>query len=118
MQPVYTIYMYMYTILGVDATTQKLIDDMSAPLEAIKSEVVGRSLVHMEGDPIQCRLRECNTGTTTGHVDNILNGFNCVYLDLNHYIDTNMVIFFNVKIHWYLEFSNFKNFMFFRRMLK
>ncbi|XP_052809054.1 snake venom 5'-nucleotidase-like [Mya arenaria] len=45
-----------------DSDTERKLTEMKRPLEAIKSRIVGRTLVQMEGDPIQCRLRECNSG--------------------------------------------------------
>ena len=36
---------------------------MKKPLERTKAKIVGSTAVRLEGDPIQCRLRECNSGT-------------------------------------------------------
>ena len=57
---------------------------MKEPLEETKAEIVGSTAVRLEGDRIQCRLRECNTGT----------------LNLQH-LCTPMhyaVIFYNIKL--------------------
>lgn len=45
-----------------DPDTLAVIERMKKPLEQIKARIVGRTAVRLEGDPIQCRLRECNTG--------------------------------------------------------
>ncbi|KAL4232880.1 5'-nucleotidase [Mactra antiquata] len=45
-----------------DPATLAIINEMKKPLDKLKAEVVGRTTVRLEGDPNQCRLRECNTG--------------------------------------------------------
>ncbi|XP_060560431.1 snake venom 5'-nucleotidase-like [Ruditapes philippinarum] len=45
-----------------DQETLNVINEMKKPLEAMKAQIVGRTVVKLEGDPIQCRLRECNSG--------------------------------------------------------
>ena len=40
------------------------IERMKNPLERTKAKIVGSTAVRLEGDPIQCRLQECNTGTS------------------------------------------------------
>ena len=56
---------------------------MKVPLERTKAKIVGSTAVRLEGDPIQCRLRECNSGMSNlsycicseVDMDVILNGF-------------------------------------------
>ncbi|XP_045195357.2 snake venom 5'-nucleotidase-like [Mercenaria mercenaria] len=45
-----------------DPATLEVINKMKKPLEKIKAQIVGRTVVRLQGDPIQCRLRECNSG--------------------------------------------------------
>ncbi|KAH3736665.1 hypothetical protein DPMN_043238 [Dreissena polymorpha] len=45
-----------------DNETEAIIQAMKKPLDEIKKQIVGRTVVKLEGDPIQCRLRECNSG--------------------------------------------------------
>ena len=38
------------------------IERMKKPLEVTRAKIIGSTAVRLEGDPIQCRLRECNSG--------------------------------------------------------
>lgn len=45
-----------------DPDTKALVDTMGAELEAVKNELVGKTLVTLDGERESCRLKECNLG--------------------------------------------------------
>ena len=46
----------------LDVQTLADIERMKKPLERTRAKIVGSTAVRLEGDPAQCRVRECNTG--------------------------------------------------------
>ena len=51
-----------YFFLCLDPQTLADIERMKKPLERTRAKIVGSTAVMLEGDPAQCRVRECNTG--------------------------------------------------------
>ena len=47
----------------VDPETKAIVDILGAELEAVKNELVGETLVTLDGERTSCRLKECNIGT-------------------------------------------------------
>ena len=49
-------------VLYLDPATKVYVDRMAAELDALRSELVGESLVTLDGERSSCRLKECNLG--------------------------------------------------------
>lgn len=50
-------------VIFTDPTVKQVVDTMFLEIENSTKEVIGRTLVKMEGSRSMCRLRECNMGT-------------------------------------------------------
>ena len=48
--------------LCLDPATKVFVDRMAAELDALRRELVGETLVTLDGERASCRLKECNLG--------------------------------------------------------
>ena len=49
-------------LILLDPDTKAIVDGWANELDAVKSEVVGETLVTLDGERTSCRLKECNLG--------------------------------------------------------
>ena len=55
----------MSLVLPLDEAVQNVTNEFGKEVNAMMNNVIGRTLVHLDGDRFSCRKEECNMGKTT-----------------------------------------------------